>query len=257
MRVSKTMAWLVAVYLGVSCSVFAQDKARFPERLAPPVALPPKVDSAPVTSFKSDEWYIIDTETPGVLLASPEGFVRITYESNADSCKIRYRGKFAGGSGLDEERTFTGKQLIHVEPIANGKCELIFIPFGFKDQKEIIRKTVEVVVQGPRPPPTDPPTDTVPSSSLYFLIVRANTPATPEFADLMANEAWSQLRKQGHSVKDFTLSESAKFYNPPSGTNLPYVVTLQKVGNNMKVVAPPKDVPTKTEDILNLPKGVK
>lgn len=108
---------------------------------------------------------------------------------------------------------------------------------------------------GPVPPVPipNPPSQPVPAS-LYFLIVRANGPASPEFAAVLANPAWGELRKAGHTVKDKTLGELGDEYRVPSGTTLPCVITLKRSvdGRNSTIVRGPVDLPTTADAIRRL-----
>lgn len=101
----------------------------------------------------------------------------------------------------------------------------------------------------PPVPIPDPPTLPV---SLYFLILRPNGPASPEFAAVMANPAWGDLRKAGHIVKDKTLGELGDEYRVPSGTTLPCVVTLKRTDRGMTVVRGPVELPSTSEAIRRL-----
>jgi hypothetical protein len=110
--------------------------------------------------------------------------------------------------------------------------------------------TVQPIPVPPVPIPNPPP-HPVPAS-LYFLIVRANGPASPEFAAVLANPAWSELRKAGHIVKDKTLGELGDEYRVPTGTTLPCVVTLKRSDRGMNVVRGPVDLPSSSEAIRRL-----
>lgn len=102
------------------------------------------------------------------------------------------------------------------------------------------------------PPPDKPP----PATKGYFLVVRPNGPASPEFAAAMALPEWDELRKAGHLVKDMTLDEAMRFYKPPALTKLPFVVTLSQT-SPAKVLTGPVDSPTTGADVLKLKEGVK
>lgn len=142
-----------------------------------------------------------------------------------------------------------------------------FIAVGSKDDEHT---TVEfVLVVGtppakpvPTPTPTDPnpPVTPVPTGGLYFLVVRPDGPASPEFTKTMGLPAWEELRKAGHLFKDKTLAEAVKLgISIPDGTHLPAVVTLRESadGKTSKIVRGPIPLPTTTAGILDLPKGVK
>jgi hypothetical protein len=106
----------------------------------------------------------------------------------------------------------------------------------------------------PPPPPKDKEPPTQPSS-LYFLIVRPDGPASPAFSKIMADPAWAELTKAGHQFKDKTQTEALalRFVLPP-GTTLPVVATLRVSadGKTSELVAGPIPLPTTSEGILSL-----
>lgn len=128
---------------------------------------------------------------------------------------------------------------------------------GVEDGRIVTLVRVVIAVGGvtqpvPPAPHPDPPVPT--PVSLYFLILRANGPASPEFAAVLANPAWGDLRKAGHIVKDKTLGELGDEYRVPSGTTLPCVVTLKRSadGRNSTIVRGPVDLPSTSEAIRRL-----
>lgn len=122
-----------------------------------------------------------------------------------------------------------------------------------------------VFVFGGTPDKTDPigkdpgtPKDPVtpPSGLYYFLVVRADGPATSHHTKIMELPAWQTLRKAGHTVKDSTVSEATSSgITLPPGSDLPLVVILEgaKGSKILKAVPFPMTEPT----ILDLPKAVK
>lgn len=123
---------------------------RLPE-LAAPTPMPRPATA--VTKLSADEWYIIDADTPVMVLASPEGIVSIT----EDAGPLKVRGKFADSNGKVESRVYRGKQVITIDAVQTGKVELLIIPVG-GDAKSVIRRTLDVQAgTGPRPPPDPQP----------------------------------------------------------------------------------------------------
>jgi len=116
--------------------------------------------------------------------------------------------------------------------------------------------TITVGKPAPTPPdPKDPPT--LPTTGLYFAIVRADGPASPEFTKIARDPAWKSLRDKGHLIKDFQVSDVDRLGIPiPSGTSLPCVVTLQQGADSSRVVRPAIPLPTTSDAILALPQGV-
>lgn len=104
--------------------------------------------------------------------------------------------------------------------------------------------------------PVDPPVDPIPSTSLYFLVVRADGPADPSFTKIMESPAWATLKAAGHTVKDKTVTEAA-LLNIPRPAILPCVITLKDGPVNSKIVREAIPLPTTTEGISKLAEGVK
>ena len=133
---------------------------RLPELSAPTPM--PRPNQA-VSKLASDQWYIVDADTPVMVLASPEGVVSVS----EDAGPVKLRGKFADGSGKVESRTYKGKQVFTVEAVQTGRVELLIIPIGGAS-KDVIRRTLDVDAgTGPRPPPPDPIPDPKPTPKPY------------------------------------------------------------------------------------------
>ena len=130
----------------LSLSVSADPGIRLPELSAPtPMPLP----ASAVSKLAADEWYIVDSDVPLIVLASPEGVVTVT----EDAGPLKLRGKFADGAGKVESRTYKGKSVFTVEAVQAGRVGILVVPVG-GDAKSVIRRTLEVT--GARPPPIDP-----------------------------------------------------------------------------------------------------
>jgi hypothetical protein len=102
----------------------------------------------PIGTVRREEFYILQSESPLLVVASPLGLVEITHEQGP----MMARGKFAGGDGTTETRMLLGNHLYFVDAIKSGSVELIVIPAGAADADQIQRQLVEVQA-GPRPPP--------------------------------------------------------------------------------------------------------
>lgn len=113
-------------------------------------ALPPVPDVMPkpkvvvsVSTLGKDQLYVVQSDLPVQLLASPQGIVSITEEVGP----LRIRGKFVYGSGKVETRTYEKKQVFLVERVAQGSVELLMVPKG-----DVVRRTI-TDDQNPIPPP--------------------------------------------------------------------------------------------------------
>ncbi len=135
-----------------------------------------------------------------------------------------------------------------------------FVGVASDAQGNLTRKQFAVTVGAPKPPGTTPPKDppAVPSDTFYFLVVRADGPATAQFTKIMADPAWSTLRTAGHKVKDFTLTAAAAIgVKLPNDVPPPAVVTLVESDTTSRIVRAAIPLPTTSPSILDLPKGVK
>jgi hypothetical protein len=110
---------------------------------------------------------------------------------------------------------------------------------------------------GPAPPPgpVDPPV-TPPSGALYFMVIRPDGPASPEFTRVMQDPAWLELLAKGHTFKDKTVTEARPWFTPPPGTTLPVVLTLRTAGGKSVIARGPVALPTTADGIRGLPAGV-
>lgn len=162
---------------------------RLPE-LATPTPMP-RPNQA-VSKLASDQWYIIDADTPVMVLASPEGVVSVS----EDAGPVKLRGKFADGTGKVESRTYKGKQVFTVEAVQSGRVELLIIPIG-GDAKAVIRRTIDVEAgEGPRPPP-DPIPDPKPTPKPY----------TGKFSMVVIEETTDAANNRGQFFADRELQD--------------------------------------------------
>lgn len=164
-----------------SLAVAGPADIRLPDPIIVPDKMPPPVVVDPVTRLNGDEIYVVDSDTPCIVLVSPAGVVAVSEESGP----IRIRGKFVGGTGQVESKTFRGKQVFLIEGgILPGKVEVLVIPQGATKATDIIRRTLSVNEgKGPRPPPVpDTPADVVKASKVAAVIVYDRLNADPEIA---------------------------------------------------------------------------
>lgn len=120
---------------------------------------------------------------------------------------------------------------------------------------KLTRKQFSVTVGEPKkdPPTTEPPKQ--PSLTYYFLVVRADGPATTQFTKIMQSPSWEKLKKDGHLVSDMPVSDVAKLGITQPDV-LPCVITLQESNMKSKILRPAIALPTTDQAILDLPKGV-
>lgn len=263
--VPKSMAGFLAIlFVGFAS---AQDPSAAGKSKWPSVPPPKQNDNPPPTpvfTVKADEWFIIERDTPAIVLASPGGFLDIAYTVNAEGCKIKYKGKFAGGGGVSETKEFKSKFLIELKPVKTGRCEMIIIPNGVQTEAAIERKTVDVDAgEGAQPPPGggEPPPVVIPPpvvtpTKVHFMLVRKDGPSSQDFTNAISLPSWKTLMASGHAYKDYTLTEANSIYQAPAGTTLPYLIGLDSK-NRTKVVVPIGPLPGNDAAVLKLIEGVK
>ena len=131
--------------------------------------LPPAPQPPPgaVPRLGVEELYVLDCAETCFILVSPPGIVNISQ----DAGPLKVRGKFVGGTGKYETRTFTGKAVFTVEAIGTGRVELIVVKEGAKSAADVFRQLLDaghgplpppIPPDPPKPPPPDPPTPPAP-----------------------------------------------------------------------------------------------
>lgn len=123
-----------------------------PSVVFPSTPAPPPAPIGQATQLQSDQLYVVQSTNPIVIVASPQGVVKIT----PDAGPLKIRGKFVDGTAT-ETRTFKGPHIYIVEASGSGTCELIVAPT--MDQKDVIRRTLTTDITpapGPTPVPSDP-----------------------------------------------------------------------------------------------------
>lgn len=194
----------------------------FPDPPSPSPDPKPTPDPKPApsaTTLGAENLYVVQSDAPFLLFASPSGLVSVTREAGP----LRVRGKFIDGGGKVETRTLTGKHIAIIEAVGTGKVELIAVAVGSADEKEATRRTIEVDAgKGPQPPPdgevipapkpkppvVDPdpkPTPKPVPKGPYFLVTVTETSArTVAEAKLLNDVAyWQSLRTSGHDFRHF------------------------------------------------------
>jgi len=154
---------MLAVLIGsVQADEFAAPKVVFPtEKVVTPDIVTPtvvtKTEEKQIDTLTEEQWYIIQSDTPLIVLSSPLGVVSVVEEAGP----VRLRGKFAGGTGAVETRVFEMKHVYSISAIKPGTVELIVVPVGVDVESSILRRSLVVSGTGPLPPPKPDP-DVVP-----------------------------------------------------------------------------------------------
>lgn len=134
------------------CVSFASaDEPQKPIRLPvidnaePAPVVPPQ--PKPVTVLPEDHFFVVESDVQLIVLHSPDGILDIS----EDQGPIRLRGRFAGGSGKIESKTFGGKYVYTIEGKQTKQTELVLIPVGVTSSEQIVRAVLSV--NGAKPPP--------------------------------------------------------------------------------------------------------
>lgn len=244
---------LLAVLSGTAVGVYRDDptanvasedgppQVRFPDGRQAPGPVP--VNSATLTP---DLYYVIDADIDGIVLARPSGLVRVTKESGP----LRLRGKFIDGTGKIETRNYKGSNLFMVDAVGTGTVDLLFIPFGFKTESEIVSRTVRVDAgMGPQPPPEPDPDpkpkpdpDPAPpkAESVWVIVVEETSARTPDIARVLNDKAyWDTVTARGHKWRIYDRdNDEARKYGYAARADkigLPAVILYDvKQGNHLK-----------------------
>lgn len=213
-----------------------------------PMPAPPGPDAS--LRLAGDALYVIDSDLPVIVLASPKGLVSVTQEAGP----LRIRGKFVDGLGKVESRTFKGKHVITVEPLATGRVELLIVPQGATKESDVIRRTLDVDAgDGPRPPPVPPDPKPVPPDPkpkpptgevAWLVVVEETAQRTPATAKVLGDLAyWQGLKARGvewrHYDKDAPEAKSRNYSQFADESGLPSLLLLTKTGERLKVVRLP------------------
>lgn len=209
--------------LAFGAPLSAAPDIRFP--VAPPSPAPAPI--ADVSRLTGEQWYVIDSDAPLIVLASPRGVVSVTEETGP----IRLRGKFVDGNGKVESRTFNGKHVYVVEAVSTGRVELLVFPVGAAKEADVIRKTIDVDAgQGPIPPPKptppkpDPKPDPVVKVERVWVVVveDALAPRTLDTAKALNDPFWAALKPK-HDWRHYLSDSKTAVENG-------YVEQAKKVG---------------------------
>lgn len=193
-----------SMLLLASCLAINNANAQAPVKPVSEIRLPisktPTMPSA-VTELNTEQWFVIEADLPCIVLASRLGFVEVVAEQGP----LRLRGRFADGEDKVETRTYTSKHLWILEAKVAGEVELLIVPSTAKDESAVLRRTLVVSGNGPRPPPKpDPKPEPVPqppepvkSDLLTAIVVEDALQRTTQTAGVIADlEYWKSIEKK-------------------------------------------------------------
>lgn len=174
-----------------------------------------------------------------ILAAPPEAPARVVATvGKPKTFAVKYDKPFAYAPGYDaakcpvfklESDTETGTTTFLAFPDEPGEYHVILWTVGEKGYTRVVIVASDAgAAPPPKKNPPTPPDPPAPATSLYFLIVRHDGPASPAFTSAMTLPEWATLTKAGHNYKDKTATEAALLgVKIPAGTALPVVVVLR------------------------------
>lgn len=155
-------------------------KVTFPG-VAPVPAAPVLPDA--VSVLQANQLFVVTSDEPFVLIASPANLVTITRETGP----LKVRSVFADGTGKLETRTYSAPHIFIVEAAGEGRVELIAIPNGFTDDGDLVRRWVDCG-HAPQPPPgpdVDPVNPTPVTGFRVLMIYETSAKLTREQSNIL------------------------------------------------------------------------
>lgn len=148
---------------------------------------PPLPPPAEIVKLPAGVLYCITSEKPFLVFASPADRVTITH----DAGPLKIIGKFVEQPDVHQTRMFTQKYVVSVEAAVSGSCELMILSQGTTDEKQIIRRPLDVNVlpipplPEPVPPGPTPQPTPIPTSGFRVLFVFETASLTPQQSNTM------------------------------------------------------------------------
>lgn len=234
--------------LALLLTLLCQDSPfRLPVIDATPPA-PQPVEPKPVTVLPEDCFFVIESEVQAIILHSPDGLLNVS----EDQGPIKLRGKFAGGTGRVETKTFSGKYVYTIEGVKTGKAELILIPSGVVSSDQIVRLMLSV--NGAQPPPDDDkkiepgPTPPPHSGKVHLDIIEDVNNRTADTSIVLRKVVqWAELIDAGNSylIRDKDSSAAKMMAADYAGNDLPVVIIRDKESKKpLRVMPLPKEFET-------------
>lgn len=199
----RLLMMLVVLIGSVQADEFAAPKVVFPtEKVVTPDIVTPtvvtKTEEKQIDTLTEEQWYIIQSDSPLIVLSSPSGIVSVVDEIGP----VRLRGKFAGGTGAVETRVFEMKHVYSISSVKPGTVELIVVPVGVDSESSILRRSLVVSGTGPLPPPKpdvnpdpDVPVPPVPRTDFKVLFLTNEDMSKDQSDTVFSTEIRSWLKQ--------------------------------------------------------------
>jgi len=213
---------------------------------------------AEATKLPAGSLYVVDSDVPVVVMASPKGLVSISPEEGP----MKIRAVFAGSEKV-QTKTFKGKHLYLVEAIGSGKCELFVVPVGLKGEQDVVRRTLDVGAgNGPQPPPgpgPQPEPDKWEPSPLIVLVIEETAEAASGRGAFFTDSALSaRMKEKGHKFRVVDKDVIGPDGQPPEDLKRFLELTKNKKLPQVFLVDPKGktryqgDCPNKASELLSL-----
>ena len=138
-----------------------QDPPLFPAPATQP--RPDATDNITTITLAQDEWLIVGGSSQRLIVTLPRDGVTISETGQQSGQVSRFRGRFAGGGGKLETRSFSDPWVYSIEPGRAGTFDLLVIPVGVSEIAQIERVRLVVSGGGPQPPPDPSPKPPAPT----------------------------------------------------------------------------------------------
>lgn len=229
------------------CVSFANADEQKPIRLPvidnaePAPVVPPQ--PKPVTVLPEDHFFVVESDVQLIVLHSPDGILDVS----EDQGPIRLRGKFAGGSGKIESKTFSGKFVYTIEGKQQKQTELVLIPVGVTSSEQMVRAVLSV--NGAKPPPPipdddkkkDEPQPEPHSGKVHLDIIEDPLNRTADTSICLQKVVgWSELIDSGSSylIRDKSSTAAKLMAGDYAGNDLPVVIVRDKESKKVLRVMP-------------------
>lgn len=227
---------LVLLLAGAVAAVPAESP--FPQPAPVPSPMPQPAPAGSVLNLTPDVLYVF-SDKDGELVVQPEGLVTVMKEPGP----VTFKGKFAGGTGSIEKKTFPGPFVYSVDavPGKSGRVYLALVRDGWKKGEPIPTTALDVNGGSPQPDPKpkpDPQPDPKPApvkvDSVWVIVVEdASAPRALDTAKALNDPFWAALKPK-HDFRHYRSDAKPALDNG-------YVEQGKKVGFPAVLVLDAKD----------------
>lgn len=181
-------------------------------------------------------------------LAPVSGYIRFSPDTNAKS--VVYVALDDAYPFPSEELKDSRRFVLPVQGLKDGAYR--FVAVGTLNDEQTATPFV-VTIGKKQPPPVDPVDPPPPQGGkFYFVLVRADGPVSPEVKAVTLLPAWDELRKLGHEMKDYPVSQTPA--GVPRTVNTLTKLRVSADGKSTTVVGQPLPLPKSDPAVMELVK---